>query len=121
MDNIISRDNNVLFNPGESGLVDAVTADTQMNSLQDTSHQALLAGSPHKTMIATSSLNSTDIGIGTKFGYSAESLPFIETVHPSIKKQIIEGRDINLAALLIPYYTGVHSDPSKASKDGPDP
>ena len=121
VDSIVTKDNTVLFNPGENNLVDTIPADTPMDYLQDTSHQALLAGSPHQTRNSTSSLNSTAIGIRTKFGYSAESLPFIETVHPSLKKHIIEGRDINLAALLIPYYTGVHSDPSKASKDRPDP
>lgn len=60
-------------------------------------------------------------GVRTKFGYSAESLPFIETVHPTLRKQIIEGKDVNLASLLIPYYTGQHSDPSAISKDKPDP
>ncbi len=39
------------------------------------------------------------------FGYAAESLPFVETVHPSIKRQIQEGNDVNLATLLIPYYS----------------
>ena len=59
----------------------------------------------------------------TKFGYSAESLPFIETIHPTLKKQLIEGKDVNLASLLIPYYTGQHSDSSTLinSKEKPDP
>lgn len=38
----------------------------------------------------------------TKFGYAIESLPFVETVSPSIRKAIIEGKDVNLAQLLIP-------------------
>lgn len=37
-----------------------------------------------------------------KFGYGIESLPFVETVSPSIRKAIIEGKDVNLAHLLIP-------------------
>ena len=60
----------------------------------------------------------------TTFGYAAESLPFVETVHPSLKKQIVEGKDVNLAALLIPFYSGQHSDPSTSfgtSKDFHDP
>lgn len=57
----------------------------------------------------------------TRYGYSAESLPFIETVHPSLRKQIVEGKDVNLASLLIPYYTGTHSDASVSSKEKPDP
>ena len=36
---IVSRDNyNVLFIPGEKSLVDAIPADTQMDSLQDLHH-----------------------------------------------------------------------------------
>lgn len=43
-------------------------------------------------------------------GYSAESLPVVETISPQLRKNIIAGMDINLAALLIPYYsgTGIH-------------
>lgn len=62
-------------------------------------------------------------GTRTRFGFSVESLPFIETVHPTLRKQIIEGKDINLSALLIPYYTGYHADSSETvkGKDKPDP
>lgn len=83
---------------------------------------------------ATSLLGSTErngapsfptgtTGTHTRFGYSAETLPFIETVHPTLRKQIIEGKDINLAALLIPYYTGRHADSSEIikNKDKVDP
>lgn len=38
-----------------------------------------------------------------------------------MRKQIIESKDINLAALLIPYYTGPHADPAVISKEKPDP
>ncbi|MES9903292.1 MAG: hypothetical protein ABW168_11545 [Sedimenticola sp.] len=51
------------------------------------------------------------------FGYAAELLPFVETVHPSIRRQIQEGGDVNLATLLIPYY---HSLPDQ-SKEKVDP
>ncbi|KAL3877964.1 hypothetical protein ACJMK2_035605 [Sinanodonta woodiana] len=44
--------------------------------------------------------------IRTPRGYSAESLPFVETVLPQLRKNIVAGRDINLATLLIPYYAG---------------
>lgn len=72
--------------------------------------------------VAVSSPTGTT-GSQTKFGYSAETLPFIETVHPNLRKQIIEGKDINLAALLIPYYTGRHADSSEVvkNKDKVDP
>ena len=42
----------------------------------------------------------------TQYGYSAESLPFIETVAPQIRKNILEGKDVNLASLLIPNHSG---------------
>ena len=43
----------------------------------------------------------------TRFGYAAESLPLVETISPALRQQIISGRDVNLAALLIPYYSGL--------------
>jgi hypothetical protein len=39
-------------------------------------------------------------------GFAVESLPFVETVSPQLMKNIITGMDINLASLLIPYYSG---------------
>ena len=58
--------------------------------------------------------------VKTKYGFAAESLPFVETVSPSLRRQIIEGKDINLASLLIPYYTGPNlCDTTDKSK--PDP
>jgi len=39
-------------------------------------------------------------------GFAVKSLPFVETVSPQLKKNIITGMDINLASLLIPYYSG---------------
>ena len=40
----------------------------------------------------------------TRFGFSAESLPLVETISPALRQQIITGKDVNLASLLIPYY-----------------
>ena len=70
-----------------------------------------------------SEISTTTTGTRTRFGFAAESLPFIETVHPTLRKQIIEGKDVNLAALLIPYYTGSHADSAEIIKDNvkPDP
>ena len=80
---------------------------------------------PTNTVLAghsdTMTMNNITNGVPTRFGYSAESLSFVETIHPSIRKQITEGKDVNLAALLIPYYTGPHADPSTTSKEKPDP
>ena len=60
------------------------------------------------------------------YGFAADSLPFVETVSPAIHRQIIEGKDINLSVLLIPYYTGPMSNDEKidtyyCSNRKPDP
>jgi hypothetical protein len=39
-----------------------------------------------------------------KFGVSPEDLPHMDLLSSSVRKQIVEGRDVNLATLLIPYY-----------------
>jgi len=54
--------------------------------------------------------------VRTRYGYAAESLPFVETVSPQARKNIIEGKDVNLASLLIPYYTGPNICTDKADK-----
>lgn len=94
---------------------------TQSDSLTDNLSASSLLGSYGRNVAAASPTDST--GTQTRFGYSAETLPFIETVHPTLRKQIIEGKDINLAALLIPYYTGRHADSSEVvkNKDRVDP
>ena len=40
----------------------------------------------------------------TARGYAVESLPFVETISPQLKRNIISDMDINLASLLVPYY-----------------
>ena len=54
----------------------------------------------------------------TQFGFAAESLPFVETISPQMRKQIIEGKDVNLAALLIPYYSGPMNNDDKLNSEG---
>ncbi|CAC5419725.1 unnamed protein product [Mytilus coruscus] len=44
--------------------------------------------------------------VRTAHGYSADTLPFVETISPQLRKNIISGMDINLTSLLIPYYSG---------------
>ena len=96
--------------------------------LQDTSPQvAQMMSFPRDIAMGTSTLLDTSRDPAasaytqTRFGYAAESLPFVETVHPTLRKQIVEGKDVNLAALLIPYYTGPHADPAVISKERVDP
>jgi len=42
--------------------------------------------------------------VKTKYGLAAESLPFVETVSPKLHKDIQDGKDVNLASLLIPSH-----------------
>ena len=42
--------------------------------------------------------------VSTPYGLASQSLELVETVRPSIRQNIIAGRDVNLAALLIQYY-----------------
>lgn len=41
----------------------------------------------------------------TRFGFAAESLPLVETISPQLRHQITSGKDVNLASLLIPYFS----------------
>ena len=65
--------------------------------------------------------------VKTPHGYSAESLPLVETISPNMRKNIIiEGKDVNLAALLIPNYSGPMNNDDRLSVDSchnrkPDP
>jgi hypothetical protein len=62
--------------------------------------------------------------VRTARGYAAVSLPFVETISPQLRKNTIAGNDINLAALLIPYYSGTGINESNFSDDKtskPDP
>ena len=43
-------------------------------------------------------------GAYTNYGVSPECLPHLDLVSASLRKQILEGKDVNLAALLIPEY-----------------
>ncbi|KAL5007460.1 hypothetical protein ScPMuIL_016266 [Solemya velum] len=52
----------------------------------------------------TDSANDDGFYVRTRYGYSAESLPFVETVSPTLRRSIVEGKDVNLASLLIPNY-----------------
>lgn len=104
-------------NTNNENLQSTVVNQQSAVSAADNSVAAILAGQCEPS----SALSGYETGQVTRFGYSAESLPFVETIHPTLRKQIIEGKDVNLSALLIPYYTGPHADPSATTKEKPDP
>lgn len=53
----------------------------------------------------------------TRFGFSAESLPLVETISPQLWQQITAGKDINLASVLIPYYVPTEDEPQSEQKN----
>lgn len=44
--------------------------------------------------------------VRSRFGYSSQSIPEAVTIAPALRNAIIQGRDVNLAALLVPYFRG---------------
>ena len=53
-------------------------------------------------------------GFRTGVGFSSESLPQVELVSPMIRRKIIEGKNINLAVLLISYYEGAMTNDERS-------
>lgn len=106
--------------PVPSGSIDlTVSRDRHEHSRQESAEEYSL-DSAYRQMNADSINNTAgEIAKRSRFGYVSESLPLVETVSPAIRKQIITGRDVNLAALLIPYYNG-QSDMNNCSPDKQD-
>ena len=57
----------------------------------------------------------------TEFGYAAHTMKLVETVTPTIRRRIIQGRDVNLSTLLIPYYSGPDNNQNANNLIRPDP
>ena len=53
-------------------------------------------------------------GLRSDRGYSSESLPHVELVSPMIRRKIIEGKNINLAVLLISHYEGAMTNEERS-------
>ncbi|XP_055999644.1 uncharacterized protein LOC125649823 [Ostrea edulis] len=54
--------------------------------------------------------------VRTTYGYASESLPLVETISPQLRQQIVSGKDVNLATLLIPYFTPIESPEGKSDQ-----
>ncbi len=89
------------------------------------SGQPVLAGASFVEVDLFSNNNNNNVSsinlenARSTYGYTAEALPFVETVHPSVKRNIQEGKDVNLASLLIPYYN-CQSDSVPGGNQKPD-
>ena len=60
---------------------------------------------------------SASLHNSARYGVSPEDVPHMDLVSTSLRKQIQEGRDVNLASLLIPYFEVKTSDNEKESKE----
>lgn len=52
------------------------------------------------------SIDNNSAGNISIYGYRAETVASVDTLSPHVIEAIIQGKDINLAALLIPYFAG---------------
>ncbi|KAK6185677.1 hypothetical protein SNE40_007858 [Patella caerulea] len=97
--------------------VDAVLFPTaSTNTDTSTSGNTLYTADVKRREINTAYNNG--MYVVTRFGYSSESLPNIETISPQLRKNILEGNDVNLASLLIPNH--IPSNPTDSNYK-PDP
>ena len=55
--------------------------------------------------------------IKTQYGYIAQSLPEVVAVAPALRQAIIQGKDVNLAALLIPYFRGSGDNSERSDRE----
>lgn len=100
-------------NTNEVGDFTLSTAYSAFQSFSDRGPSA--AAGSEAQMVAQSSSDtpgSNPAYVKTAFGYAAQTLPLVETVSPGLRTRIIQGRDVNVASLLIPYYDVGSSDKS---------
>ena len=55
--------------------------------------------------------------IRTSYGYVAQSLPEVITLSPALRQAIVQGKDVNLAALLIPYFRGSGDNSDRSERE----
>ena len=109
---------NACYNECSSTSTNAYDLGSAYSALRKSTRSASLPSAAAGSEMQARAMNQC-----SQWGYSAESLPFVETISSTLKKNIIAGKDVNLAALLIPYYngSGVNSteccDESKSKQD----
>ena len=84
------------------------SAYSQFGSPRRSLFPSAAAGSPEQLAgpVATPGPRDLTGAVRTQYGYSVSSLPEAVTVSPALRQAIIQGKDVNLAALLIPYFRG---------------
>jgi hypothetical protein len=53
------------------------------------------------------------------FGYVSQTIPDVTLVSPALRRSIVEGRDVNLSALLIPHFRGSGDNSERYPVDAP--
>lgn len=118
-DNIPSQDSQAALLQSTMGMVTAMQG--AMASLQSTVTSLLQKQTPTTSsnnlehfykQTTEQSTSSSQQTTNTKHGVAADSLPHIDVVSETMRKNIVSGKYVNLASLLIPDY-----DASKASLD----
>ena len=104
--------------PVHSGSFSLATAMSNMGNNSYNSEMMNQNSTMSMAMPAALTIPQINNASQTQFGFAAESLPFVETISPQMKKQILEGKDVNLAALLIPYYSGPMNNDDKLNSEG---
>ena len=106
-----SRNANLLPNPSFFTTTPATSVVTPSSSSQSFTMESALHNLQSSPMIRGESKarEFTERNmrgyVRTTYGYAAESLPLVETISPQLRQNITAGRNVNLAARLIPYYT----------------
>ncbi|VDI30344.1 Hypothetical predicted protein [Mytilus galloprovincialis] len=94
--------------------VSGLTGKSAYNALQNTRTAPNAAAGSEEQLL---NMGNSGNMVRTAHGYSAETLPFVETISPQLRKNIISGMDINLTSLLIPYYSGSGTHELSLSED----
>jgi hypothetical protein len=74
-----------------------------------------LASYYKKSATGTITANHTTVG-RARFGTAPDAVPHMDAVSPSIRRAILEGKDINLACLLIPYFEMENKDDARLKR-----
>ena len=95
-------ESNVLQDRPGTGIGDVIGGEFNL----ETAYRSFNNTMPSAAAGSEAQLSRMSTVVRTTHGFSAESLPFVESISPQLRKSIVAGNDINLAALLVPYYTG---------------
>ena len=85
---------------------------SELSNAVSANSQAMAAGRPNlpapDSSVPASNSHEPEAtnGLLNTRGVSADELPHVDVVSPAIESQILSGKDVNLAALLIPNYVG---------------